>query len=125
MVTEEALTELYPKFADVYQRLAPHPTFTVLSLEHEVYRNQGRTLPRLEDPLYQVSVNPGAICSVGQLNVVALSYFLALRSPAGQRALPFVALDDPLQSLDDENVLRLFGLLSTPAAGAAVVLDNP
>jgi len=104
-VTQESLTAVNPKFADVYQRLAPHPTFTVLGLDHEVYRNRGRTLPRLEDPLYQVSVNPGAVCSVGQLNVVALSYFLALALLAGERSLPFVVLDDPLQSLDDANVL--------------------
>ncbi len=37
--------------------------------------------------------------------MVALSYFIAFALTAGDKALPFVILDDPLQSLDDMNVL--------------------
>ncbi|MFL5867508.1 MAG: hypothetical protein ACJ766_10470, partial [Thermoleophilaceae bacterium] len=41
----------------------------------------------------------------GQLNIVALSYFLGLALKAREGALPFIALDDPLQTMDDLGVL--------------------
>ena len=45
------------------------------------------------------------VFSASQANIAALSYFLAMSLGAGDRALPFVLLDDPLQSMDDVNVL--------------------
>lgn len=104
-VTKSALRALNPHFGEVYRRLAPHPTFTDLGLTHDVYYNKGRTLPVLTDPVAHVEANPGTICSIGQLNIVALSYFLALALLGDDPPLPFVVLDDPLQSLDDVNVL--------------------
>jgi DNA repair exonuclease SbcCD ATPase subunit len=104
-VTGAELEALNPLFSEVYRRLAPHPTFTDLELEHDLYRRRGRTMPVLSDPLLEVEANPQVICSVGQLNVVALSYFLALTLMARERSLPFMIMDDPLQSLDDVNVL--------------------
>jgi hypothetical protein len=104
-VTADALKRLNPLFGEVYRRLSPHPTFTELDMSHDYYNRRGRTMGRLTDPLYQISVNPNVICSVGQANVVALSYFLALSLMSGRRGLPFLVMDDPLQSLDDVNVL--------------------
>jgi wobble nucleotide-excising tRNase len=40
------------------------------------------------------------VFSEGQLNVVALSYFLGMALNAREAALPFLILDDPLQALD-------------------------
>ena len=43
--------------------------------------------------------------SSAQANAVVLSAFLALGWAAGGGGLPFVLLDDPLQAMDDVNVL--------------------
>lgn len=104
-VTEEALQTLDPYFGEVFGRLAAHPTFSRLGLEHEVYYGKARTWARISDPVTGLEVNPRIVCSEGQLNVVALSFFVAFALTGGDRSLPFVALDDPLQSLDDMNVL--------------------
>ena len=104
-VTEEALTAVDPYFGEVFRRLAAHPTFSELGLHHDVYYGKARTWARLTDPVTGVEANPQLILSEGQLNVVALSYFIAFALTAGDKALPFVILDDPLQSLDDMNVL--------------------
>src|SRR5205085_194554 len=48
---------------------------------------------------------PLLVLSSSQVNVTALSYFLAVGWAAGAEAMPFVLLDDPLQSLDDVNSL--------------------
>jgi DNA repair exonuclease SbcCD ATPase subunit len=104
-VTGQWLTELNPLFGAVYNRLAAHPTFTELGLEHDVYYGKGRTLPRVYDRLVEIGDNPQIVCSEGQLNIVALSYFIAFSLSAGERSLPFMIMDDPLQFMDEINVL--------------------
>jgi len=104
-ITGQWLMELNPLFGAVYNRLAAHPTFTELGLEHDVYYGKGRTLPRVYDRLVEVGDNPQIVCSEGQLNIVALSYFIAFSLSAGDRSLPFLIMDDPLQFMDEINVL--------------------
>jgi DNA repair exonuclease SbcCD ATPase subunit len=104
-VTTQWLAELNPLFGAVYNRLAAHPTFSELGLEHDVYYGKGRTLPRVYDRLIDIGDNPLVVCSEGQLNIVALSYFVAFGLSAGQRRLPFMIMDDPLQFMDEVNVL--------------------
>jgi DNA repair exonuclease SbcCD ATPase subunit len=104
-VVASSLRLVNPVFSQVYRRLSPHPTFTDLGLEHDLYRQKGRSLPVVTDPTAAISANPGVVCSVGQLNVVALSYFLALGITSGTDPLGLVVMDDPLQSLDDVNAL--------------------
>ena len=104
-ITQQSLNALEPAFAEVYDRLAPHPSFTHLKMFHEVYYGKGRSSPRIIDPVRGIEANPNLVCSEGQLNVVALSYFLALNLETEQGGLPFAILDDPLQSMDVINVL--------------------
>lgn len=104
-ITGEALRAVEPAFAEVYDRLAPHPSFTELKMAHDVYYARGRTTPRVVDPVRGIEANPNLVCSEGQLNVIALSYFLALNLETERGGLPFAVLDDPLQSMDVINVL--------------------
>lgn len=123
-VTEEALTTIGPYFGEVFRRLAAHPTFSELGLEHDVYYGKARTWARLRDPVSDVNVNPQLILSEGQLNVVALSYFVAFALTAGDKALPFLVLDDPLQSLDDMNVLGFGDLCRHLRDGRQLVITT-
>lgn len=104
-VLNRAMARVNPNFSEVYRRLAPHPTFTDLDFDHDVYNNKGRAMPVVVDPLWEIRENPAVVCSVGQLNVIALSYFLAFAMADLHDPMPFVVLDDPLQSLDDVNAL--------------------
>ena len=103
-VVGDSMEAINPLFSEVYRRLSPHPTFTDLELEHDFYRTRGRSLPVVVDPTASVRANPNVVCSVGQLNVVALSYFLALSAFSDNSGM-MVVLDDPLQSLDEVNAL--------------------
>jgi len=96
---------LQPLVADIYNRLDPHPSFTDLDIEHDIYRRRGTMTAVARDPLTGSSGNPILIFSSSQANIAALSYFLALGWTAGESGVPFVLLDDPLQSMDDVNVL--------------------
>jgi len=104
-VTDSRFAILRPVIQDVYKRLDPHPTFTDLRFSVEVYREKGIASPQVRDPEHELDADPLLVFSSAQANVVALSAFLALSWAAGEDAMPFLLLDDPLQSLDDVNAL--------------------
>jgi DNA repair exonuclease SbcCD ATPase subunit len=104
-VTSARFRRLLPTVQDIYWRLDPHPSFTTFDFELDVYRLRGIATPIVRDVDGSVAGDPLLLFSSSQANVVALSYFLALGWAAGADALPFVLLDDPLQSMDDVNAL--------------------
>jgi hypothetical protein len=104
-VTEKRFKRLLPIVQDIYWRLDPHPSFTTFDFDLEVYRQRGIATPIVRDLAGDVEGDPLLVFSSSQANVAALSYFLALGWAAGGAALPFVLLDDPLQSMDDVNAL--------------------
>lgn len=104
-VTDERFAIMRPIIQDVYARLDPHPTFTDLRFAVDVYRERGIASAQVLDPEHELTADPLLVFSSSQANVVALSAFLALGWAAGEDAMPFLLLDDPLQSLDDVNAL--------------------
>jgi hypothetical protein len=62
------------------------------------------------------------IFSASQANIEAQSYFLTMGWTAGERSLPFVLLDDPLQSMDDVNVLGIADLCRHVRLGRQLVI---
>ena len=55
---------------------------------------------------------PGAMLSAGNLNTAALSLFIALHLSVA-RELPWLILDDPVQSMDDIHIAHFVALLRT------------
>jgi DNA repair exonuclease SbcCD ATPase subunit len=104
-VTERRFQAIQPLVEDIYSRLDPHPTFKVLEFDHTMYRAKPTSSAVVRDSLEDIDAEPLLVFSSSQANIVALSYFLAVGLAAVQRRLPFVMLDDPLQSMDDVNVL--------------------
>lgn len=104
-VTEQRFKAVQPLVADIFSRLDPHPAFKTIEFELDTYYKRGRTSPVVRDLVEEVSADPLLVFSTSQANIAALSYFLAMGWSAGDRSLPFVLLDDPVQSMDDVNVL--------------------
>lgn len=104
-IVADALTKLQPSFAEVFDRLNPNPAFTELRSKQDVLRNVNQVVPMVRDPLREVEANPLLVFSEGQVNVVAISYFLGMALNAHDATLPFLILDDPLQALDTISVL--------------------
>lgn len=104
-VTTKRFRQLAPLVGDIYRRLNPHPAFRNFEFAVDVYNRRGIASPVVIDEERGVEGDPLLIFSSSQANVAALSYFLAMGWAAGAEALPFVLLDDPLQSMDDINVL--------------------
>lgn len=104
-VTRKRFATLQPLLDDIFRRLDPHPVFRTLGFDLDVAYRSGVADPVVRDPEEGVTGDPLLVFSSSQANVAALTYFLALSWAAGPQALPFLLLDDPLQSMDDVNVL--------------------
>ena len=111
-VIDVQLRRLEPLLQRIYATADPHPAFRAARLIGRMRGGHGRVVPRIEDPTANVdSEAPATVLSSSQMNVLAVSVFLAFN--LGMPALPLntVILDDPLQSLDDLNLLGLIDLL--------------
>ena len=106
------LERLEPLLQRIYATADPHPEFRMVKLLSRMYRGSGRVHAEVEDLLHDHrSEAPGAFLSSSQMNVLAVSVFLALNLGITTLPLSVAILDDPLQSLDDLNLLGLIDLL--------------
>ncbi len=111
-VVEAELRRLDPLLQAIYSTADPHPCFRAVRLLSKVARGRGHLSAALDDQLATLSVEqPEEILSSSQLNALAVSVFLALNLGLPSVPLPIAMLDDPLQSLDDVNLLGLVDLL--------------
>src|SRR5690242_5970092 len=101
-----------PLLTHIYSRIDPHPAFRVIGFLSSIVRGKGQLTPVIRDPVSGVeSDSPSTILSSSQLNALAVCMFLSLNLGVANPPLQTVILDDPLQSLDDINLLGLIDLL--------------
>lgn len=106
------LDRIEPLLQRIYATVDPHPALRVVHFLTRTFRGKGRLWTTLHDQGSGVSVEePAIVLSSSQLNVLAVSTFLALNLAIDSLPLRLVALDDPLQSLDTVNLLGLADLL--------------
>ncbi len=111
-VVEAELRRLDPLLQTIYGTVDPHPCFRAVRLLSKVARGRGHLSAALDDQFATLSVEqPEEVLSSSQLNALAVSVFLALNLGLPSVPLPIAMLDDPLQSLDDVNLLGLVDLL--------------
>lgn len=111
-VVSSELATMEPLLQQLFSTIDPHPAFRAIRLLASFSNRRGRINAQLEDAITgQATQSPEVVLSSSQLNGLAVSIFLALN--LGMRSLPLDALilDDPLQSLDDVNLLGLVDLL--------------
>ncbi|RLJ41454.1 exonuclease SbcC [Litoreibacter meonggei] len=98
---------------DLFVRLAPDepfvPAFSVPKSRTE--RLQPKLITNFRNG-GDAGGTPGAMLSAGNLNTAALTLFLALHLSVPQK-LPWLILDDPVQSMDDVHISNFAALLRT------------
>jgi len=110
LFAERVLDRLSPSIQGIYDHLSPHPLFR--DLDFRVEDNNGtrelHVAVMSSGPSVYSDVN--TVFSTAQANCLALSVFLALNL-AIPCNLPLTLIDDPIQALDDINVLGLSDVL--------------
>lgn len=104
-VVRSRFATLEPLIIDIYGRLDPHPAFKEMGFALNYARSRGTTVPVVRDGAFQLEADPNVVMSSAQANIAALAVFLSLGWASRDAGLPFLMLDDPLQSMDDVNVL--------------------
>ena len=111
-VVAAQLTQIEPVLQGMYARIDPHPAFKSIRLLSRVAKGRGKLSAEIADSLEgKSSPSPAVILSSSQLNALAVCVFLALSVGVAKTPLSSLLLDDPLQSLDDINLLGLMDLL--------------
>lgn len=106
------IESLGPVLDRIYARIDPHPSFRTVQLVSRMWHGRGRLQARIADDASGVSTEvPQVVLSSSQLNALALSVFLTLNLGVPNAPLDAVILDDPLQSLDEVNLLGVVDLL--------------
>ena len=111
-VVSRRLSEIDPLLQAIYSRIDPHPAFRTVNFISEILRGRGHLHTAIRDPVSGCESNsPNTVLSSSQMNALAVSVFLALNLGVSRPPLSTAILDDPLQSLDDINLLGLVDLL--------------
>lgn len=124
-IVSRELQRIRPTAQRIYSSIDPHPALRRIDIAATMFRGRGHVNASVLDPETEaVSEHPERVLSSSQINALALSLFLALNVCA--RDLPFEALilDDPLQSLDDINLLGLVDLLRRLAGERQLVIST-
>lgn len=97
---------------DLFVRLAPDEPFVPAFALPET---EGGAVEAALETLYRTGGkggNPRAMLSAGNLNTAALTLFLALHLSV-KPALPWLLIDDPVQSMDEVHIAQFAALLRT------------
>ena len=109
-INENSIKELFDLVQKIYSKLNSHPVFSAVDFKTEKRYGAFRLLLNvLSDK--KVEANPAFIYSAAQINTVALSIFLAMSITQKWSKLDFIAMDDPIQSMDSLNSLSFIDFL--------------
>jgi exonuclease SbcC len=116
IVTTVFNTTLNKVWRDLFVRLAPSEQFVPT---FRLPPDDGGKVEAVLETLHRSgksSGSPGAMLSQGNLNTAALTLFLALHLSVPSR-MPWLVLDDPVQSMDDVHIAQFAALLRTLSKG--------
>jgi exonuclease SbcC len=109
-------TSLNKTWRDLFVRLAPSEQFVPA---FNLPTSDGGKVEAVLETLHRsgkASGSPGAMLSQGNLNTAALTLFLGLHLSVPLR-MPWLILDDPVQSMDDVHTAQFAALLRTLSKG--------
>lgn len=109
-------TSLNKVWRDLFVRLAPSEQFVPA---FRLPIGSGGKVEAVLETLHRsgkASGSPGAMLSQGNLNTAALTLFLALHLSVPVR-MPWLILDDPVQSMDDVHIAQFAALLRSLSKG--------
>jgi DNA repair exonuclease SbcCD ATPase subunit len=106
------MEQMAPLLQRIYSTADPHPAFRSVRLMSKIFRGKGRLATEIGDLVdNKTSRTPELVLSSSQMNALAVSIFLSLNLGVPSLPVSTAMLDDPLQSLDDVNLLGLIDLL--------------
>ena len=121
-IVQGLITAQMPVLRALYQRLNPHPLFDGLDVTYDDFGGKGEVYYRARRG--DTTGNVSMMFSSAQLNAVGVCIFLSLSlmRPAGD--VSWILLDDPIQNMDDYNILGLVDLLRSFRGQRQVIVST-
>jgi DNA repair exonuclease SbcCD ATPase subunit len=111
-IVSQHVDRIGPVLDRIFSRIDPHPAFRAVKLSATFSNRKGRLSASVHDrAVNKQSEQLKAVLSSSQANALAVSVFLSLNLCTGELPFEVAILDDPLQSLDDVNLLGLVDVL--------------
>jgi exonuclease SbcC len=113
-LNDQVINNLFDSIQQIFEKLNCHPLYRKLSFStNHRYRANRLLLSVLADSeeIEVNAANPSYIFSSAQENTLVLSFFMAMAQRQQWSPMSLIALDDPLQSMDDLNVLSFIDLM--------------
>ncbi|MGA3599586.1 AAA family ATPase [Lysinibacillus agricola] len=112
-LNEEVFLKLKETIQTIFEQLNSHPLFTKLDLVLDRrYNNNCLTINVSKtNEEEKVTANAPYVFSSAQVNSIALSLFLAMSLKQKWSSLQLIGMDDPIQSMDEINVISFIDLL--------------
>lgn len=103
-----------PIINEFYRQINPHPRFTIINFMLKGISGRGggnAVFIEATDEYEKKVINPSLTFSSAQLNVLAISIFLAIHTNQAWSKLDTIMMDDPIQNMDDLNILSYIDLI--------------
>ncbi|NIM16312.1 MAG: AAA family ATPase [Candidatus Aminicenantes bacterium] len=115
-VIKNLIRAYQPSINDFYRQVNPHPRFTRIRFVPKPIPGPGSGnavfIEAIDDfEGEEKIVNPSFTFSSAQLNVLAISIFLAIHTKQSWSKLNTIFMDDPIQNMDDLNILSYIDLI--------------
>jgi DNA repair exonuclease SbcCD ATPase subunit len=113
-VIESLIKAHEPLINEFYRQINPHPRFTTINFVPKGISGRGggnAVFIEATDEYEKKVVNPALTFSSAQLNVLAISIFLAIHTNQAWSKLDTILMDDPIQNMDDLNILSYIDLI--------------
>lgn len=109
---KDYLNKYYSPIQKYFRFLNPLPTRSSVRFEGEGERLFVKVIFDENDDENDITT-PKNVLSSGQLNVLAISLFLAMNDSQKIHELDFIAIDDPIQNMDDINQFSICDVLGS------------
>lgn len=112
-LNEKVFSKLKETIQTIFEQINSHPIFTKLDLTMDTYRNNNCLTINVskEKGMGEIKANAPFVFSSAQVNSIALSIFLAMSLKQKWSPLQLIGMDDPIQSMDEVNVISFIDLL--------------
>ena len=122
-ISADIMDRAAPLADALFRRFDVHPTFRRFAFRPDRLRETGHLRPWVFDDAGKEDGNAAQVLSAAQLNALAVSLFLSLNLEE-RSGLGVALLDDPVQNMDDLNVLSLIDVLRALRTRRQIVLTT-
>lgn len=110
-LNQEVMEDNKNMINSIFRKIFPNPYYKELDFIFDKNRNKDILKLQCKHTNDDTTINPAYIFSSTQINIISVSVFLGISIKQNCTNLDLILLDDPVQNMDDMNVLSFIDVL--------------